>query len=167
MFFAPWLQALHRARRLPSSSVPPWDLSTICPTCNRAGRPVRSSESPAAIPHMRQVKPLRSKTRARVAALTLRANLTGGFSGGNATSRYSPGLRSAESLFDMICHPSSSRSSRRRRPYWPCPPLASLICSVVTIFPTRASKKARMPALPFSSSGILPAHPPWRCPDQQ
>jgi len=65
IFFAPWLQVEHSARRFESSSLPPRFLSMTWPTCSRTLRPVAGSISPGVRPHIWQVKPLRSSTSAR------------------------------------------------------------------------------------------------------
>src|ERR1039457_7146052 len=113
MLFAPRLQVEQSARRLVNSSFPPRLLSLRWPIWRRTLRPVYGSISLRLIPHIWQVKSLRSRTAARSFA-EIRLNLTADLSGGASFRRYWPGLRPVLFLCVRIGQFSSSRSSRRR-----------------------------------------------------
>ncbi len=96
VFCNPSLQLEHSALKFAKVSSPPFDLSRICPIVSlivRVGW--KGSGSPAPAPHIWQVKPLRSSTRARnsfeipplIAGMRF-----------DVSNRYCPGFKSARSL---------------------------------------------------------------------
>lgn len=139
MLAAPSLQTEQRARRFEYSSSPPCDLSLIWPIWSRVFLPSKGCTSPAAIPHIWQVKPFLSRTCALVSFDMVRAKEGRIFV---STSRYWPGRKSLLSLCVTIFMPSSLRSSLTRLAHSLLLPDASRMSSDSNTSPTCWSKKA-------------------------
>lgn len=108
IFEAPSLHTEQIALRFEGSSVPPNDLSMICPICNLAFLPSEGCMSPAAIPHIWQVKPFLSKTKARVSLDIFLPNEGSSFV---SIKTYCPGFKLLRSLWVTIFIPSSFLNS--------------------------------------------------------
>jgi len=107
--------------------------------------------SPATAPHIWQVNPFRSKTKARV---SFEMALSNAGLGAGSRRRYWPGFRSSRSLCVRIWKPSSVLSSRTRRAHSVIPPAISRSSFESIVRPMFWRKWARrFSRAPMRSSG--------------
>ncbi len=124
MFFAPWLHVEQSVRRFGISPSPPVFFPPKSSMSNFASRPVKSSMSPGAIPHIAQKRSPWSTTRARCLVEMPGAKVSSHCSGTCCGSRdFSIGCRCPQVLVPRKLRQCLIRSERLSRRIWHLSPL--------------------------------------------